>query len=112
MSSIEQAVINFLPILLYAVAGAWDGANKGEKVDYMTFAKTLIVGGVTAGLISQSNADLLTQVASSAVVGAFVDKLLNAVINKFERTVPKAVVLHIVSSQPPAPPAPDSTPPG
>lgn len=74
-----------LPVIT-AVSGLWEAKQAGETISYPLFIKTLFVGFVTAGLISQTNVDLLTQIATVQLVTLALDKGLNALMNKFKRT--------------------------
>ena len=58
-------LIGFLPIALYALGGLWDAVNKGEKVNWPSFIKTLVVGLVTAGAISTQTADIINELAAT-----------------------------------------------
>lgn len=75
-------LIGFLPILIFAVGGLWDAINKGEKVNWPSFIKTLVVGLVTAGIISMQTGDLINEVAATTAVTLVLDKLLNALLRK------------------------------
>lgn len=72
----------FIPSLLYSVAGVWDAKNKGEKIDWKIFGKTLIIGALSAGLISTTQAGTLEAFVSSGFVTYLLDKLVNSIIHK------------------------------
>ena len=90
-------LIGFLPIALYALGGLWDAVNKGEKVNWPSFIKTLVVGLVTAGAISTQTADIINELAATTAVSLTLDKLLNSIMKK--RDEPKEPL-----PPPPAPP--------
>ena len=82
MTDLTTVVLAFLPSVLYAVGGLIDARNKGEQIRPGVFLKTLIIGALSAGLISQTQADALTQLASTTVVMYIFDKLVNALLKK------------------------------
>lgn len=86
MEAVLQAIVNFIPAVLIAVAGIWTAYNKGEKIDAPIFLKTLIVGALTAGLITATQAAELSQFAASTVVTGLIDSIVNAMMNKHKRT--------------------------
>lgn len=76
-----------LPILT-AVSGLWKAKETGEKIDWVIFIKTIIIGIVTAGLITQVEADFIIAIASTEIVTVVLDWLFNAILNKTARTAP------------------------
>ena len=82
MTDLTTVFLAFLPSLLYAIGGIIDAHNKAEKIRPGVFIKTLIIGALSAGVISQTQADALTQLASTTVVTYILDKLVNALIRK------------------------------
>lgn len=74
-----------LPIIT-AVSGLWKAKEKGEKIDYVIFIKTIVIGIVTAGLITQVEADFIIAIASTEIVTVVLDWLVNAILNKTART--------------------------
>ena len=82
MTDLATPLLAFLPSLLYAIGGIIDARNKSEKIRIPVFLKTLIIGALSAGLIGQTQADLLTQLASTTIVTYIFDKLINALMKK------------------------------
>ena len=82
MTDTTTIFLSFLPSLLYALGGIIDARNKQEKISVPIFLKTLIIGALSAGLIGQTQADALTQLASTTVVTYIFDKLINALLRK------------------------------
>lgn len=82
MADATTVLLLFLPSVLYAVGGIIDAHNKKEEISFPIFIKTLVIGGISGGLISQAQADILTQLASSTVVMYIVDRLINSLISK------------------------------
>lgn len=76
-----------LPIVT-ALSGLWQAKQKGEKVNWVIFIKTIIIGVVAAGFITQVQGDLIVSIASTEVVTYVLDQLLNAILNKTARTAP------------------------
>jgi hypothetical protein len=79
-------LISILLPILYAVSGAWEAQQVGEKIDWVIFGKTIFLGLVSAGILSQATADGLIQILGTAIVTKFLDKLANAILNKVART--------------------------
>lgn len=75
-------VFIFLPALLYAVAGLLDARKKGETINWPLFVKTLVIGAVGAGLMSQNTGDLVIAVSGSTAFTLIVDPLTNAIFRK------------------------------
>jgi hypothetical protein len=69
-----------------AVSGVQDAMNKGEKVDWLLFWKTIVLAIVSGGLLEAARADVLIQILGTPVLTKLFDKLLNAILNKWKRT--------------------------
>ena len=89
-------LLSFLPSFLYAIAGLIDAHNKGEKINYALFIKTILVGLVSAGLVSSQTADQVTAIASSTIFTIIIDQFVNSLWRK---------------ARPPPAPTPTPTPP-
>lgn len=76
-----------LPILT-AIGGVWQATQKGEKINWAIFVKTIIIGIIAAGLITQVEGDLIVAVASTEIVTVVLDQIVNAILNKTARTAP------------------------
>lgn len=76
-----------LPVLT-AVSGVWVAKQKGEIVNWAIFVKTIIIGVIAAGLITQVEGDFIVAIASTEIVTVVFDWLVNAIINKTARTAP------------------------
>lgn len=76
-----------LPILT-AVSGAWQAKQKGETINWAIFVKTIIIGVITAGLITQVEGDLIVAIASTEIVTVALDWVVNAIVNKTAKTTP------------------------
>ena len=88
-------LLTFSPSLLYGIAGLIDAHNKGEKINYALFIKTILVGLVSAGLVSSQTADQVTAIASSTIFTVIIDQLINSLWRKARPPTPT-----------PTPPAP------
>lgn len=82
MADATTALLLFLPSVLYAIAGIIDAHNKKEKISVPIFIKTLVLGALSAGFVSQAQADILTQFASSTLVMYIADRLINSLMRK------------------------------
>lgn len=74
--------------MLTAISGLWQAKEKGEKINWLIFVKTIVIGVVTAGLITQVEADFIVAIASTEIVTVALDWLFNAILNKTARTTP------------------------
>lgn len=72
--------------VLTAISGLWKAKEKGEKIDWLIFIKTIVIGVVAAGLITQETADALIAISSTEIVTVALDWLFNAILNKTART--------------------------
>lgn len=72
----------FLPALLYAIAGLLDARKKGEDINWPLFVKTLVIGAVGAGLMSQSTGDIVVAFTGTTAFTLIVDSLTNAIFRK------------------------------
>jgi len=78
-----------LPIIT-AISGLWQAKQKGEIINWPIFAKTIVIGVVAAGFITSTQADLVVALVSTEVVTYALDQLVNAIVNKVERTAAPA----------------------
>lgn len=76
-----------LPVLT-AVSGLWKARQLGQKIDWVIFIKTIVIGVIAAGLITQVEADFIVAIASTEIVTVALDWLVNAILNKTARTAP------------------------
>lgn len=76
-----------LPILT-AISGLWKARQLGQKIDWVIFVKTIIIGIVATGVITQVEGDFIVAIASTEIVTVALDWLLNAILNKTARTAP------------------------
>ncbi len=76
------------PPILYAAGRLLDARNKGELVSWPIFVKTIVASFVTAGLVTQADADIWSAVATSSIVTLAIDALINGLVDKFGRTQP------------------------
>lgn len=72
--------------VLYSITGYLEASRtQGESFDIVQFAKTLIIYLVTAGIISQAQADtwvgVLTQFGSGSGAAYVLDKWVNSLLN-------------------------------
>ncbi len=74
-----------LPIIT-AISGAWKAKQQGEKINWAIFTKTIIIGFITAGFITQATGDAIIAVMSTEIFTYVLDQLVNAVINKTAKT--------------------------
>ena len=72
--------------IVYAVSGAWEAQQAGEKIDWVIFSKTIFTGFIAAGLLQQATADALILIVGTAVITKILDKAINALLNKVQRT--------------------------
>lgn len=75
-----MVALGVLPSVLYALAGLLDAIRNKEKVQWALFWKTIIIGVVTAGLITQQSGDMLVAFVSTGFITYICDKILNAVL--------------------------------
>lgn len=73
-------IILMLPTASYAVAELLKALKAGEKVRWLELVKTIAISAVTAGLITQSNADMLIQLAGTTVFSTLMDRIVNAIL--------------------------------
>ncbi len=78
-----------LPAVLIAIDGLIVALRKvpREKIRYAEFAKTILLGLVTAGLISTRVTDLIVLALASGVATELLDKLVNALCRPKELLV-------------------------
>lgn len=76
-----------LPVLT-AISGLWQAKEKGEKINWVIFIKTIVIGVIAAGLITQVEGDFIIAIASTEIVTVALDWLFNAILNKTARTTP------------------------
>lgn len=74
-----------LPILT-VVSGAWQAKQRREQVNWVIFVKTIIIGVVAAGFVTQVEADLIVAIASTEIITVALDWVFNAILNKTART--------------------------
>lgn len=74
-----------LPILT-AVSGLWKAKQNNEKIDWVIFVKTIILGVIATGVITQVEGDFIIAIASTEIVTVALDWLFNAILNKTART--------------------------
>lgn len=75
-----------LPVLT-AISGLIKARNAGEKLSWPIFTKTIVIGLVSAQLLSAQVADTFVLIAGTEVVTIVADNAVNALINKPKRTV-------------------------
>jgi hypothetical protein len=79
-------VLGIVLAISIAVSGIQDAINKGEKVDWLIFWKTIVLSFGAAGLLAAARAELLIQILGTPVLTKLFDKFLNAILNKYGRT--------------------------
>lgn len=73
----NQSLIALLAVLLYASAGAVDGLRKGEKFNPALFGKTIALGLVADGVITQATSDALLTLLSTPFFTVLADNVIN-----------------------------------
>ena len=76
--------ITVLSVLGYPIAGLIEAYRKGEKVRIIEFAKTIVIGLGTLGLISVYTKDVVLQLTSTIAFEAIIDKFIIASSRKKE----------------------------
>jgi hypothetical protein len=78
-----------LPILI-ALSGARQAQQKGEKVDWLIFSKTILLGLVTAGALNVATSEALLAILGTPIITEILDGVFNALLNKTQRTAKTA----------------------
>ena len=78
--SFEVILLALLPSILYAFAGAITAHNNGDKINYALFSKTIALGLIAAGVMSQSTGDTMIAFTASGTFTYLVDKIINSVL--------------------------------
>lgn len=74
-----------LPMLV-ALTGLKKAIDLEERIDWVIFFKTILIGLVTGGVISAASSGVLLAIFSTGLITWILDSAVNALINKTERT--------------------------
>ena len=82
MNIILSYVLMMLPPILYAIGGLVDAHNKKEAINWLIFTKTILIGAVGCGIITQATMDLVLSPTAVMLWTYVFDKLFNALAKK------------------------------